>query len=223
MSSAEPGGRRQAQAAAERGGRRQAQAAETGRLIIDAARRLFATQGYGATSIVQIAEEAGVAVPTIYANLGTKLRLLELLNDRIDQEAGVEELVPQLLACQDPEEILALQVRLSRQLNERAGDLVAALRSAATVEADMAAPYAEGLKRHRNGMRTTARRLAELGALQSGVDESDAAALLDVLLAPDSWAGLTSAHDLSWDACETLLHHSLRVLLLMPSLGPRGQ
>ncbi|MGH2867667.1 MAG: helix-turn-helix domain-containing protein, partial [Solirubrobacteraceae bacterium] len=84
---------------AERVDRRQAQAAETGRLIINAARRLFATQGYGATSIVQIAEEAGVAVPTIYANLGTKLRLLELLNDRIDQEAGVGELVPQLMAC----------------------------------------------------------------------------------------------------------------------------
>ncbi|MGH2868128.1 MAG: hypothetical protein ACRDNK_11265, partial [Solirubrobacteraceae bacterium] len=126
-----------------------------------------------------------------------------------------------LMACHDPEEMLALQVRLSRQLNERAGDLVAALRSAATVEPDMATPYAEGIKRHRSGMRATARRLAELGALRSGVGESDAAALLDVLLAPDSWAGLTTEHGLRWDSCESLLHHSLRLLLRRPSLALR--
>lgn len=198
----------------DRPGRREQQAAETRRLIIDAARRLFATQGYGITSIAQIAEEAGVAVPTIYASVGTKLRLLELLNDRIDEDAGVAELVPRLLTCQDAAQMLELQVRLSRQLNERAGDLIAALRSAATVEPDMAGPYAAGIHRHREGMRATAKRLSELRALRQGVSEHEAAALLDSLLAPESWATLTAAHDLSWEACAGLLNRSLGVLLL---------
>ena len=197
-----------------RPGRREQQAAETRRLIIDAARRLFAAQGYGITSIAQIAEEAGVAVPTIYASVGTKLRLLELLNDRIDEDAGVAELIPRLSACQDAGQMLELQVRLSRQLNERAGDLIAALRSAAAVEPEMAGPYAAGLHRHREGMRGTARRLSELGALRAGVSEHQAAALLDSLLAPESWATLTSAHDLSWEACAELLNQSLGMLLL---------
>ena len=203
----------------DRPGRREQQAAETRRLITDAARRLFATQGYGITSIAQIAEEAGVAVPTIYASVGTKLRLLELLNDRIDQDADVAGLVPQLLTCQDAVQMLELQVRLSRQLNERAGDLMAALRSAASVEPDMAGPYAAGIHRHRQGMRATAKRLSELGALRQGVSEHEAAALLDSLLAPESWATLTAAHDLSWEACAELLIRSLGVLLLNTPAG----
>jgi hypothetical protein len=110
--------------------------------------------------------------------------------------------------------MLELQVRLSRQLNERAGDLMAALRSAATVEPDMAGPYTAGIHWHRQGMRATARRLSELGALRPGVNEHEAAALLDSMLAPDSWATLTAAHDLSWEACAELLNRSLGVFLL---------
>jgi hypothetical protein len=103
-----------------------------------------------------------------------------------------------------------IPVNPSRQLNERAGDLMAALRSAATVEPDMARPYAAGIHRHRQGMRATARRPSELGALRAGVSEHEAAALLDCLLAPESWATLTAAHGLSWEACAELLNRSAR-------------
>lgn len=194
--------------------RREQQAAETRRLIVDAARKLFAERGYGATSITAIAAEAGVAVPTIYASVGTKLRLLESLNERIGEEAGVAELVSRLLASRDAREVLELQVRLSRSLNERAGDLVAALRSAASVEPQMAGPYATGIARHRSGMRATARRLDELGALRLGVSADDAAALLDVHLAPDAWTALTSGHGRSWDDAEALVTRALVRLLL---------
>jgi hypothetical protein len=78
----------------------------------------------------------------------------------------------------------------------------------------MAGPYAAGIHRHRQGMRATARRLSELGALRTGVSEHEAAALLDCLLAPESWATLTAAHGLSWEACAELLNRSLGVLLL---------
>jgi hypothetical protein len=96
---------------------------------------------------------------------------------------------------------------------------MAALRSAATVEPEMAGPYAAGIRRHREGMRATAKRLTELGALRKGMSEHEAAALLDSLLAPESWATLTTAHDLSWEACAELLNRSLTVLLLNSSAG----
>lgn len=194
--------------------RRERQAADTRRQIVDAARRLFASRGYGATSIAAIAAEAGVAVPTIYASVGTKLQLLEALQERIAEEAGVGELVPRLRATQDARELLELQTRLSRTLNERAGDLVAAQRSAATVEPEMAAPYAQGIERHRSGMRATARRLHELGALRSAVTPEQAAALLDVHLAPDAWTTLTAGHGLGWDEAEALTLRALTRLLL---------
>ncbi len=196
--------------------RRDQQAAETRRLILDAARRLFAANGYAATSVAQIADEAGVAVPTVYASVGNKMRLLTLLNDRIDEEGEVAPIIERLLASQDPSEVLGLQLLLARQLNERAGDLIAALRSAATAEPGMAAPYAVGLERHRSGVRATATRLSQLGGLREGLTTEAAAALLDVLLAPDSWTTLTTAHGMGWEEAQELLEDLLTRVLLVP-------
>src|SRR6478609_5747714 len=59
--------------------RRQAQARETQRAIVEAARRLFVARGYAGTTLEQIAQEAGVAVETIYATFGNKRAVLARL------------------------------------------------------------------------------------------------------------------------------------------------
>ena len=125
-------------------GRREQQAAETRVLILTAARQLFAKHGYGATSVAQIAREAGVAIPTIYTSVGTKLDLLASLNELVARDANVADLEPRLRATQDPAELLSLQVRLSRGLNEKAGDILRAMETAATAEPKMAGPYQRG-------------------------------------------------------------------------------
>ena len=51
-------------------------ARDTRRRIVEAAARLFVRDGYAATSIQAIADEAGVAVPTVYATLRTKANIL---------------------------------------------------------------------------------------------------------------------------------------------------
>ena len=56
--------------------RRLARARQTRRAIIEAAITLFTTQGYGATTLQAIADEAGVAVQTIYATLKNKPTIL---------------------------------------------------------------------------------------------------------------------------------------------------
>jgi AcrR family transcriptional regulator len=56
--------------------RRQEQAAETRQRVLRAAHDLFASQGYGRTTIAEIAEEAGVAVETVYAAFRNKTTLL---------------------------------------------------------------------------------------------------------------------------------------------------
>lgn len=55
---------------------RQAKAAETRLRIISAAQELFVRQGYGHTTLTQIADESGVAVETIYAAFRNKATLL---------------------------------------------------------------------------------------------------------------------------------------------------
>jgi AcrR family transcriptional regulator len=55
---------------------RQEQAAATRDRIADAARRLFASTGYGTTTMDAIAAEAGVAVRTVYSAFGAKREIL---------------------------------------------------------------------------------------------------------------------------------------------------
>lgn len=55
---------------------RQAKAAETRLRIITTAQELFVRQGYGRTTLSQIADESGVAVETIYAAFRNKATLL---------------------------------------------------------------------------------------------------------------------------------------------------
>src|SRR5215469_9468858 len=123
---------------ARRPNRREVAAAETRREILRAARRLFAERGFASTSVAQIAEESGVAVQTIYSSIGSKAALLLALNDLIDEEAGVAQLAAQLSSEADPGQLIARAVHLTRQLNERCGDLIRVLLSAEPAEPDVA-------------------------------------------------------------------------------------
>ena len=88
---------------ARRPNRREVAAAETRREILRAARRLFAQHGFAGTSVQRIAEEAGVAVQTIYSSVGSKAALVVALNDLIDEEAGVAQLEADEEGDRDPE------------------------------------------------------------------------------------------------------------------------
>ncbi|HEY3512335.1 helix-turn-helix domain-containing protein [Kribbella sp. NPDC051137] len=85
---------------------RQVQAEETRIRIAQAARRLFAERGYGATSIDAIAKQAGVATRTVYSAFGTKRELLSLICDQWLAEAGARERAQQVFAIADPVERL---------------------------------------------------------------------------------------------------------------------
>ncbi|HEX7739487.1 MAG TPA: helix-turn-helix domain-containing protein, partial [Marmoricola sp.] len=52
--------------------RREVAAAATREEVLRAARRLFVEHGYAATTINQVAAEAGVAVQTVYSSVGGK-------------------------------------------------------------------------------------------------------------------------------------------------------
>jgi AcrR family transcriptional regulator len=60
---------------------RRAQAQATRRAILDAAQRLFEGHSYSGTSMPAIAEEAGVALKTIYVYFPTKAAVVHALWD----------------------------------------------------------------------------------------------------------------------------------------------
>jgi AcrR family transcriptional regulator len=60
---------------------RQVQAERNRARVLQVARRLFVAQGYAATSIAQIAREAGVSGPTVFAGFKSKVNLLKAAVD----------------------------------------------------------------------------------------------------------------------------------------------
>src|SRR5262245_36526950 len=96
--------------------RRAKQAEQTRSEIIGAARRLFASQGYAATSVKDIAREAGVSVQTLYDSVGSKADLVRRLNDLIDAEARVFEIAMTLPTENDPVVVARVPARITRRI-----------------------------------------------------------------------------------------------------------
>lgn len=81
---------------------RQEQAEATKDRIAEAARRLFATDGYGATRMAAIAAEAGVAERTVYAAFGVKREILARICERWLEQAQARERAAEVFAIEDP-------------------------------------------------------------------------------------------------------------------------
>src|SRR5689334_12875748 len=62
--------------------RRRADADQRRMRVVDAAERLFLTDGYAATTVAGVAAAAGVSVDTIYKGFGGKPGLVRAIRDR---------------------------------------------------------------------------------------------------------------------------------------------
>lgn len=157
--------------------RRQRQAEATRQEILAAARRLFAEQGYAATSMTDIAREAETGVQTIYDSVGPKRAVLLAINDLLDAEAGVPELAVQIYETEDPREMIRGIVRMMRGFQEFCGDIVPTLFGVAAAEPDIAAIIDQSHDRHDGGVRWIVSRIEAQGRLRSDLDTEQAVAI----------------------------------------------
>jgi AcrR family transcriptional regulator len=181
---------------------------------VGAARELFNRQGYAATSIAQIAEKAQVGTQTIYDSLGSKRAIVLALVDLVQEEAGVGELARAIMTETSASRVVGLEVRLTRQIQERCGDIIAALHSAAPVEPDVRDALDEGNRRHRLGAAATVARLVDLGRLRPGLDPDIAIGFVDILTSAESYTALIARHGWSFDQCEARITDVLQRQLL---------
>ena len=143
--------------------------------ILTAAATLFRTKGYLATSIDDIAAEAGVARPTVFAAVGPKPTMLKLVVDHAT--TGDDAPIPvaerawsrEALDAEDPATSLRLHARNSRRICERVADLLRAVESAAAVDPDAAALWAALQQQRRTSMRTFVQSLARKTELREDV------------------------------------------------------
>lgn len=160
--------------------------------ITAAARLLFASRGYAATSIEMIAKKAGVAVQTVYAVFGNKRAVLESLLDTLDEQAGLEEL-GQSLANATPAQQAAAVARFLMQLFSRGADVIAAGRSAGAGDPALQALARKGMARHRQGVARVVQGWERAGALRANLSVPDAVAILSAITSYEVFQHLRSA------------------------------
>ena len=173
--------------------RRRAQAAETRRQILEAAQRLFEQQGYAATTMAAIADESEVALKTVYVAFETKsgvLRALWHLLLRGDEDAapvGERAWYREILDEPDPGRQLRLAAGNSRAVKERAGTMLGVIRSAASVDADIAALWGRIQAEFHDNQRAIVESLQKKRALRRGLDVTRGTDILWTLNHPDVW------------------------------------
>lgn len=194
--------------------RRALQALQTRRDIIEAARALFARQGYANTTVAQIADAAGVSIQTIYDSLGSKRAIVLQLNDFFDEQGGVGPLAVQIAIEHDPARLIGIAVAITRTINERCEDLVRLVYGAAAVEPELAEVRDESMRRHSQGIRGLTRRIAELGALADGLAIDHASDVIAALTAPSVVRTFVFDYGWSFDRWERWTNETLCSLVL---------
>ena len=167
--------------------RREARARQTRRDVLAAASRLFVADGYGSTTLQGVADEAGVAVQTIYAVFGNKRALLEQLLDVAiagdDERVAVNDLewMEPVFSAPTAGERLQAYAAVGRRIQERAGDLFGVLESAASIDSELVelAQMTEG--RRRTGAGSVIESVLSVGRIRPGLDVERATDLLWML------------------------------------------
>lgn len=168
--------------------RRVAQARETRRSILGAALTLFVANGYAATTIETIAEEAGVAVQTVYAAFGSKREMMRQLIEATitgddDPTPVTERAEARAVAAEpDPHRRAQLDAALSRTIVQRVAPIARVAEEAAASDPALAATMDTIRAARRQEMLDSATLLAGPGGL--GLEPEEAAATLYVLYSP---------------------------------------
>jgi len=194
--------------------------------MLDGARELFVTEGYAATTMERIAQEAGVAVQTLYYTFQTKGKLLcEVVEVTA---AGEEDPVPvaqrpwmqEMLTASSGQRVLALGVEHGTDIFERVAPLWPVV-TAATADPRVEQYWRGVTASRRVGQGRMVAWLDELGALSDGLDLDRATDLVVVLFGHDVFRGLVVEAGWSVPAYKAWLFTALvQQLLQRPRLAP---
>ena len=198
------------------------QARATRRRIVAAAASQFVAQGYGATLLDQVAEQAGVAVQTVYFHFGNKRTLLK---EALDHAAvGDDEPVPvmdrpwvaEIRAEPDPARIIVLWLAASRTILDRIAPLMRVVRGATGTDPEVAAQWDTNQAQTRTANGFLAELLAARGALRPGLDVAQARDIAFVLSNAETFLQFTDVCGWTPDEWQERTATVLTAALLAP-------
>ncbi|MCA1678500.1 MAG: TetR/AcrR family transcriptional regulator [Actinobacteria bacterium] len=195
-----------------RSGYRQLQAQMTKDRIVAAARKLMAERGWTGATIDAIADEAGVATPTVYAAFKNKRSIVEAMRDTMLRDAEIPELMQRAAAEPDAATRLQLWAKLVRQQMQTSYDVISIHRQAARADPEFATEY-------RRVLDNRARAFAEFieglqDALAPGIDTRTATDLLWALSTEELFRELVDERGWSPGRFEQWLARTLVAQLL---------
>ena len=160
---------------------------------MDAALALFVERGYVATTIVAIAERAGVSPESVYAVFKTKRALLSSsLDVSIVGDADPVPLlergwVQDLRQEADPMRRMRILARNGRSILERVSPIYEVLREASSADPEVASLTRRYEQQRFEGQRTLLRIVAPRGTLRPGLSAAAAADILYAVGSPESY------------------------------------
>jgi AcrR family transcriptional regulator len=173
---------------------RERQASTTRRAVLDAARELFISQGYGATTVEQIAQRAGVSKPTVFSAVGNKQLVLRAVRDAAI--AGDDEPVPvarrpatdRIRAEPDQRRAVRLLAQHLTGVASRYAQINEVLHAAADgSEEDLRELWETEEDQRLTGARFWTEVLISKGPLRPGLSQGDAADVMWLLMSPDNY------------------------------------
>jgi AcrR family transcriptional regulator len=158
--------------------RRRRRAEEARDHILSTARRLFLADGYTATSLSRIADEADVSVETIHKTLGGKAGLVRALWERALEGTGpvpAERRSDEMQSREtDPRRIIENWATFVTEIAPVGSPILLLARTAAASDGDLADLLAKADEARLARMEHNARRLLERGFLRPGITLDEA-------------------------------------------------
>jgi AcrR family transcriptional regulator len=197
----------------------------TRRRIVAAAAAQFLAHGYGATLLDQVAEQAGVAVQTVYFHFGNKRTLLK---EALDVAAvGDDEPVPlmerawvkEIQEETDPVRIIERWLDTGRTILDRVAPLMRVVRGATGTDPEVAAQWDTNQDQTRTAHAILAALLAERGALKPGLDVEQARDIAFVLGNVETYLQFTDVCGWTTDEWQ---HRTGKLLTAALLADPRG-
>ncbi|HEV7897946.1 MAG TPA: helix-turn-helix domain-containing protein [Planosporangium sp.] len=201
-------------------GKRAEKAGQTRQRIVAAARELFIERGYGATTLQDIANRAGVAVQTIYFTFGNKRTLLKELTD-VSIGGDDEPLATmdrpwfrEALAAGTADAQLRALVRGARDVLGRVAPIMDMLRTAAAIDPEIVELWPQGADPRYVVYTTAAKTLVTKPDAGGEVSAEHAADVLFGLLGPELYLLFVRDRDWTPEQWEQWAYSTLRSQLL---------
>jgi AcrR family transcriptional regulator len=177
-------------------------ARQTRRRITRAAQDLFVEHGYGATTLQDVADRAGVAVQTIYFTFGNKRSLLKEVVDT--SIAGDDQPIATMdrpwfrdaLAADTASAALLRHVQGTGQVIARVAPIIEVLRTATAIDPEITGLWPQDVDMRFTVQASAAKALMAKPGARAGVSAEHAADLLYGMLSPELY--LLYVRDRGW-------------------------